>query len=53
MIEIAFWFLMGFVAGFVLLWFAAIDDSDTDFVIFESQEELQEICWSGLRNHKK
>ena len=53
MIEIAFWFLAGFVAGFVLLHFNTIDGSDTDFVIFESQEELQEICWSGLRNHKK
>tara|TARA_Y100001938_G_C8064848_1_gene419590 strand:+ start:638 stop:799 length:162 start_codon:yes stop_codon:yes gene_type:complete len=53
MIEIAFWFLIGFVAGFVLLHFNTIDDNNTDFVIFESQEELQEICWSGLRNHKK
>jgi len=46
------WFLVGFISGFVLLWFAAIDDSDTDFVIFESKEELEEMCWSGLRNPK-
>jgi hypothetical protein len=46
------WFLVGFIAGFVLLWFAAIDDSDTGFVIFESKEELDEMCWSGLRNPK-
>ena len=46
------WFLVGFIAGFVLLWFAAIDDSDTDFVIFESKEEFEEMCWSGLRNPK-
>lgn len=52
MINILTWFLVGFIAGFVLLWFAAIDDSDTDFVIFESEEELDEMCWSGLRNPK-
>jgi len=52
MMNLLMWFLVGFIAGFVLLWFAAIDDSDTGFVIFESEEELGEMCWSGLRNPK-
>lgn len=52
MMNLLIWFLVGFIAGFVLLWFAAIDDSDTGFVIFESEEELDEMCWSGLRNPK-
>jgi len=52
MMNLLTWFLVGFIVGFVLLWFAAIDDSDTGFVIFESEKELDEMCWSVLRNPK-
>ena len=47
------WFLLAFVFGFVLTWFSMIDDKDTDFVIFESQEELQKACWNGMRKGVK
>tara|TARA_R100000388_G_scaffold94527_1_gene82076 strand:+ start:1067 stop:1240 length:174 start_codon:yes stop_codon:yes gene_type:complete len=47
------WFLMAFIAGFVLTWYATIDDNDTYFVAFESEEELQQACWDGLRKGMK
>lgn len=43
------WFLLAFALGFILSWFSMIDDKDTGFVIFESDEELQKGCWEGLR----
>ena len=47
------WFLMAFIAGFVLTWYATIDDNDTYFVAFDSEEELQQACWDGLRKGMK
>ena len=35
------WFLLAFIAGFVTMWLATIDDKDTGFIIFESDEELE------------
>lgn len=42
-------FFLAFVAGFVTMWMITIEDDDTDFIIFESDEELQRGCWEGLR----
>tara|TARA_R100000005_G_scaffold36733_1_gene17024 strand:+ start:179 stop:352 length:174 start_codon:yes stop_codon:yes gene_type:complete len=47
------WFLLAFALGFVLTWFSMIDDKDTDFIIFDSEEELQQACWNGLRKGVK
>ena len=32
---------------------ATIDDKDTGFIIFESEEELQKACWEGMRKGVK
>ena len=42
-------FILAFIAGFVTMWLSTIDDEDTGFVIFESNEELKTGCWEGLR----
>jgi len=39
---------MSFVAGFFAVWMATPPSQDT-FIIFESPEELDEMCWGGLR----
>jgi hypothetical protein len=46
------WSLLAFVAGFAVTWLATIDSKDS-FVIFESDEELQQACWEGLRRGMK
>jgi hypothetical protein len=46
-------FLMAFIAGFITMWVISIDDEDTGFVIFESEEELQQACWDGMRKGVK
>lgn len=43
-----FYFWIAFALGFITIWLAVPDDIDT-FVIFESDEELQQACWDGLR----
>jgi len=45
-------FLLAFVAGFITTWMATIESKDS-FVIFESEEELQQACWEGLRKGLK
>jgi hypothetical protein len=46
------WILLAFCAGFILTWMATIDSQDS-FIIFESEEELQQACWEGLRKGVK
>ena len=41
-------FLLAFVLGFITIWFSIPSGTDT-VVIFESDEELYELCWEGLR----
>jgi len=41
-------FLVAFLAGFLTMWFA-FDDIGTEIVFFESEEELQQMHWEGLR----
>ena len=40
-------FILAFIAGFLTMWL--FDDLGSDVVIFTSEEELQELCWNGLR----
>ena len=47
------WFLLAVVAGFVFTLFSMIEDKDTNFIIFDSEEELQQACWNGLRKGVK
>lgn len=42
---------IAFVFGFVLVW-TWTEDLGSNVVIFTSDDELQEMCWTGLR-HKK
>ena len=42
-------FFLAFIAGFLTMWFASMDDLGSDVVIFANDEELQELCWNGLR----
>jgi hypothetical protein len=41
-------FILAFIAGFLTMWLAT-EDLGSDVVIFASDEELQELCWNGLR----
>lgn len=41
-------FLLSFIFGFVAVWLSTPSETDT-VVIFESEEELYQICWEGLR----
>ena len=52
---IGYLFVGGMIAGFIVTWIAydTINTDELDFVIFENDAELQEICWSGLRHTKK
>ena len=45
-------FWIAFVIGFLFMWFMPMDDN-TPFIVFASEEELDEMCWSGLRNPKE
>ena len=49
MIKYVIMFFLAFIAGFLTMWFASMDDLGSDVVIFTSDEELQELCWNGLR----
>lgn len=40
--------IIAFVAGFLATWLAT-NDLGSNVVIFTSEEELQELCWDGLR----
>ena len=52
MIPLWVLFLLAFIAGFITTWLATIDSQDS-FIIFESEEELQQACWDGLRKGMK
>jgi len=41
-------FVLAFIAGFLTMWLAT-NDLGSDVVIFTSEEELQQLCWDGLR----
>tara|TARA_R100001509_G_scaffold139913_1_gene94537 strand:- start:59 stop:217 length:159 start_codon:yes stop_codon:yes gene_type:complete len=41
-------FFVAFLAGFLTMWFS-FDDLGTQIVFFESEEELQQMHWDGLR----
>lgn len=41
-------FVLAFIAGFLTMWLAT-NDLGSDVVIFESDEDLQQMCWGGLR----
>ena len=45
---------VGGMMGFIVTWVAydVVDTEELNFVIFENDAELQEICWSGLRHTK-
>ena len=47
-IELIVLFFLAFIAGFLTLWLG-FDDLGSDVVIFANDEELQELCWDGLR----
>ncbi len=46
-------FILGFMFGFVWIWFTFIADEDPGMVIFEDETELQEMCMNGLRRVKE
>jgi len=46
-------FFLAFIAGFITMWLATIDFQDSSFIVFESEEELQQACWEGLRKGVK
>ena len=46
-IELIVLFVLAFIAGFLTMWL--FDDLGSDVVIFANDEELQELCWNGLR----
>ena len=48
MMSLWVYFWIAFALGFITIWFGVPDDIET-FVIFESDEELQQACWDGLR----
>tara|TARA_B100000424_G_scaffold266145_1_gene256834 strand:- start:339 stop:500 length:162 start_codon:yes stop_codon:yes gene_type:complete len=52
---IGYLFVGGMILGFIVTWVAydVVDTEELNFVIFENDAELQEICWSGLRHTKK
>jgi len=51
MMKYVILFILAFIAGFLTLWLG-FDDLGSDVVIFASEEELQELCWNGLRKGK-
>jgi hypothetical protein len=48
-------FLISLAFGFTFTWFSMnlLKPEDLDFVIFDSSQELQEVCWKGLRHGEK
>ena len=52
MMSLWFVFMLSFIAGFITMWLATIESKDS-FIIFESEEELQQACWEGLRKGLK
>lgn len=42
-------FLLSFIAGFIAMWLVTFDDLGTEIVFFDSEEELQQMHWNGLR----
>jgi len=48
MMSLWVYFWIAFALGFITIWLGVPDEVDT-FVIFESDEELQQACWDGLR----
>lgn len=48
MMKYVILFILAFIAGFLTLWLG-FDDLGSDVVIFSNDEELQELCWNGLR----
>lgn len=48
MMKYVILFILAFIAGFLTLWLG-FDDLGSDVVIFTNDEELQELCWNGLR----
>ena len=48
MFNLWVWFWLAFIAGFFSMWMS-LDDLGSNVVIFTSDEELQELCWDGLR----
>ena len=48
-------FLVSLAFGFTFTWFSMnlFKPEDLDFVIFDSSQELQEVCWKGLRHGEK
>ena len=47
-IEIVAFSIIAFIGGFLTMWYI-LDDLGSDVVIFTNDEELQELCWNGLR----
>jgi len=47
MMKYVILFILAFIAGFLTMFL--FDDLGSDVVIFASDEELQELCWNGLR----
>tara|TARA_R110001592_G_scaffold340916_1_gene629540 strand:- start:487 stop:642 length:156 start_codon:yes stop_codon:yes gene_type:complete len=47
-VSLFVYFLAAFILGFVTVWLSTPPSKDT-FIIFESGEELDEMCWGGLR----
>jgi mevalonate pyrophosphate decarboxylase len=45
-------FVLSFIAGFLTMWFWT-NDLGSNVVIFASEEELQQLCWDGLRDGEK
>ncbi len=43
--------ILAFVVAFLLTYFWPKEDRT--IVIFESREELQTMCWEGLRNQRR
>lgn len=52
MMSLWLYFWVAFALGFIVVWFSLPDDTDS-FIIFESDEELQQACWEGLRKGVK
>jgi len=46
-------FILGFMGGFIWVWFTFIVESDPGLVNFEDEAELQEMCMNGLRRVKE
>jgi hypothetical protein len=52
MFNLWVWFWLAFIGGFFTTWMA-LDDLGSNVVIFTSEEELQQLCWDGLRDGEK